>query len=160
MNCPFCDSNLNKVVDKRGVEGRGEIRRRRECLKCGKRFTTHEEVKKSGNDILQEALKGAKTEHFNFQERVDWNVSTGSLLLDIATGGLRPGILRLAGAFGCGKTPQMLENVRNILTSVPNSKALWVIAEGRGLSDEHIARCGLTFVYKAEEWKVGTVFIL
>ncbi|MDO8619266.1 MAG: transcriptional regulator NrdR [Candidatus Daviesbacteria bacterium] len=42
MNCPFCGSNLNKVVDKRGVEGRGEIRRRRECLKCGKRFTTYE----------------------------------------------------------------------------------------------------------------------
>lgn len=33
---------MNKVVDKRGVEGRGEIRRRRECLKCGKRFTTYE----------------------------------------------------------------------------------------------------------------------
>lgn len=42
MNCPFCSSNLNKVVDKRGVAGRGEIRRRRECLKCGKRFTTYE----------------------------------------------------------------------------------------------------------------------
>lgn len=42
MNCPFCGSKLNKVVDKRGVEGRGEIRRRRECLKCSKRFTTYE----------------------------------------------------------------------------------------------------------------------
>lgn len=44
MNCPFCGSNLNKVVDKRGVEGRGEIRRRRECLKCSKRFTTYESL--------------------------------------------------------------------------------------------------------------------
>lgn len=42
MNCPFCGSNLNKVVDKRAVVGTGEIRRRRECLKCGKRFTTYE----------------------------------------------------------------------------------------------------------------------
>lgn len=32
------------MVDKRGVEGRGEIRRRRECLKCGRRFTTYEAV--------------------------------------------------------------------------------------------------------------------
>ena len=42
MKCPFCQSSLSKVVDKRSVERRGEIRRRRECLKCGKRFTTYE----------------------------------------------------------------------------------------------------------------------
>lgn len=42
MKCPFCQSNLSKVVDKRPVEKRGEIRRRRECLKCAKRFTTYE----------------------------------------------------------------------------------------------------------------------
>lgn len=35
---------MNKVVDKRAVEGRGEIRRRRECLKCEKRFTTYETI--------------------------------------------------------------------------------------------------------------------
>lgn len=42
MKCPFCQSSLSKVVDKRTVESRGEIRRRRECLKCGRRFTTYE----------------------------------------------------------------------------------------------------------------------
>lgn len=42
MNCPFCQSSLSKVVDKRSVDTRGEIRRRRECLKCGKRYTTYE----------------------------------------------------------------------------------------------------------------------
>ena len=42
MKCPFCTSVLSKVVDKRGVESRGEIRRRRECLKCSRRFTTYE----------------------------------------------------------------------------------------------------------------------
>lgn len=42
MNCPYCESSQSKVVDKRAVEGRGEIRRRRECLKCGHRFTTYE----------------------------------------------------------------------------------------------------------------------
>lgn len=42
MKCPFCASDLSKVVDKREVLGRGEIRRRRECLKCGKRYTTYE----------------------------------------------------------------------------------------------------------------------
>lgn len=44
MNCPFCKSSLSKVVDKRGVDGRGEIRRRRECLKCDKRYTTYERL--------------------------------------------------------------------------------------------------------------------
>ncbi|MCL5784186.1 MAG: transcriptional regulator NrdR [Patescibacteria group bacterium] len=42
MKCPFCQSNLSKVVDKRSVDSRGEVRRRRECLKCAKRFTTYE----------------------------------------------------------------------------------------------------------------------
>lgn len=42
MKCPFCQSRSNKVIDKRGVERRGEIRRRRECLKCARRFTTYE----------------------------------------------------------------------------------------------------------------------
>lgn len=42
VGCPFCNSNLNKVIDKRAVNSSGEIRRRRECLKCGKRFTTYE----------------------------------------------------------------------------------------------------------------------
>lgn len=44
MRCPYCTSTLSKVVDKRGVEGSGEIRRRRECLKCGKRYTTYERL--------------------------------------------------------------------------------------------------------------------
>lgn len=42
MKCPFCGSGLSKVVDKRSVDTRGEIRRRRECLKCDKRYTTYE----------------------------------------------------------------------------------------------------------------------
>lgn len=42
VKCPFCASSLSKVVDKRAVIGRGEIRRRRECLKCNKRYTTYE----------------------------------------------------------------------------------------------------------------------
>ncbi len=42
MKCPFCQSSLSKVVDKRSVDSRGEIRRRRECLKCASRFTTYE----------------------------------------------------------------------------------------------------------------------
>lgn len=44
MVCPFCKSGQSAVIDKREVSSRGEIRRRRECLKCRKRFTTYERV--------------------------------------------------------------------------------------------------------------------
>ena len=44
MRCPFCDFEESKVVDSRPTEEGGAIRRRRECLSCGKRFTTYETV--------------------------------------------------------------------------------------------------------------------
>ncbi len=44
MKCPFCVSELSNVVDKRAVKSTGEIRRRRECLKCRRRYTTYERV--------------------------------------------------------------------------------------------------------------------
>lgn len=114
----------------------------------------------SSKDVLNGILKTNKTEHFNFHERKNWKCSTGSLLLDRATGGVTPSLWRLCGKSNGGKTPEMLEILRNIFISVPKSKALWVIAEGRGLSEENVSRCGLKFVYSAEEWDYGTVFVL
>ena len=114
---------------------------------------------KTSNDILNEVLTENKKEHFNFQQRVNWKVSTGSLLLDLATGGVTPSLWRFCSKSNAGKTPQMLEILRNIFKDVPNSKALWVIAEGRGLSEENKARCGLKFVYSPAEWETGTIFV-
>lgn len=55
MRCPLCATEDTKVVDSRPAEGGGAIRRRRECLVCGERFTTFERptivatvVKRSG----------------------------------------------------------------------------------------------------------------
>ncbi len=42
MKCPFCGYTESKVIDSRSADDSERIRRRRECLKCGKRFTTHE----------------------------------------------------------------------------------------------------------------------
>ncbi len=42
MHCPFCDAIDTKVIDSRLVAEGGEVRRRRECLTCGDRFTTFE----------------------------------------------------------------------------------------------------------------------
>ena len=42
MKCPYCGFEESKVIDSRSADDGERIRRRRECLKCGKRFTTHE----------------------------------------------------------------------------------------------------------------------
>lgn len=42
MKCPYCSHTESKVADSRPTEDGEKIRRRRECLKCGKRFTTYE----------------------------------------------------------------------------------------------------------------------
>ncbi len=44
MNCPFCGSSDNHVVDSRDVRDGVEIRRRRECDGCNQRFTTYERI--------------------------------------------------------------------------------------------------------------------
>ena len=44
MYCPFCSSKETKVVDSRLVAGGSQIKRRRECTKCGERFSTYEEA--------------------------------------------------------------------------------------------------------------------
>ena len=44
MRCPFCSSEENRVVDSRSSNDDRSIRRRRECLKCLKRFTTYEYI--------------------------------------------------------------------------------------------------------------------
>jgi transcriptional repressor NrdR len=44
VKCPFCQNVDSKVVDSRDSETGEAIRRRRECLRCGKRFTTYERV--------------------------------------------------------------------------------------------------------------------
>ena len=44
MKCPYCGMRESKVIDSRPTDEYDSIRRRRECLSCGKRFTTYETV--------------------------------------------------------------------------------------------------------------------
>ncbi len=46
MKCPYCGFEESKVIDSRPVEEGGAIRRRRECIKCEKRFTTYEKIER------------------------------------------------------------------------------------------------------------------
>ncbi len=67
MKCPFCSTEDTRVIDSRPAEDNSAIRRRRQCDKCGKRFTTYEKVEsiplmvvKKGN--IREAYDRAKIE--------------------------------------------------------------------------------------------------
>ncbi len=44
MKCPYCGFSESKVIDSRSTEEGAVIRRRRECMKCQKRFTTYEKL--------------------------------------------------------------------------------------------------------------------
>ncbi len=48
MICPYCEHAKDKVIDSRSTEAGAVIRRRRECLSCGRRFTTYERVEPAG----------------------------------------------------------------------------------------------------------------
>ena len=55
MKCPGCSHMEDKVVDSRSTKEGEAIRRRRECLKCGRRFTTYEYIEKAPFLVLATA---------------------------------------------------------------------------------------------------------
>lgn len=50
--CPYCSHNDDKVIDSRASDGGKVIRRRRQCLKCKKRFTTYERVEETARILV------------------------------------------------------------------------------------------------------------
>ncbi|MCD6495804.1 MAG: transcriptional repressor NrdR [Candidatus Aenigmarchaeota archaeon] len=62
MKCPYCLAGKTKVVDKRDIPELDTIRRRRECLSCGKRFTTYERIELTGFSVIK---KDGKRESFD-----------------------------------------------------------------------------------------------
>lgn len=65
MKCPFCECDNTKVVDKRDNRDDGTTRRRRQCLRCGKRFTTYERIENIDVNILK---KDGSLERFDTQK--------------------------------------------------------------------------------------------
>jgi len=59
MRCPFCSENRDRVVDSRESRDGATIRRRRECLSCGRRFTSYEQIE----DIPYMVVKRDGTRH-------------------------------------------------------------------------------------------------
>ena len=54
MKCPKCGSDDDKVLDSRSVRDGAAIRRRRECVVCGARFTTHEEIDRDEVTVVKQ----------------------------------------------------------------------------------------------------------
>ena len=105
MICPACNSGSSKVVDTRAAKGGRAVRRRRECLRCGQRFTTYERVEEravrvvkndgSAEDFQRDKLEagiatacakrpGSPAEIETLVDRVEDNVS-GSARVEISS---------------------------------------------------------------------------
>lgn len=91
MQCPYCKSQESEVVETRVSEDGTNIRRRRNCLSCGKRYTTYERIE---NITLIVKKKDGRREQFDREK-------------------LRQGIMR-----ACEKTTVSLESINNIVDEI------------------------------------------
>lgn len=91
MKCPYCDYIESKVIDTRPVDDGISIRRRRECLKCEKRFTTYEQVETVPLVVMK---KDGKRQVYNRQK-------------------LMNGILR-----ACEKTPVSFTEIEKVVMEI------------------------------------------
>lgn len=91
MKCPYCGSKDSEVVETRDSEDLDTIRRRRECLKCEKRFTTYERVENANLIVIK---KDGKREQFDRDK-------------------LKSGIIR-----SCEKTTVSLETIDKLVTDI------------------------------------------
>lgn len=65
MKCPFCHHDNDKVIDSRSSQDAYAIRRRRECLQCGRRYTTYERL---DDPVVQVVKKDGAREAFDRQK--------------------------------------------------------------------------------------------
>ncbi|TMA35444.1 MAG: transcriptional repressor NrdR [Deltaproteobacteria bacterium] len=66
MRCPYCTDPSNRVIDSRLGRDGSEIRRRRECLECGRRFTTRERVE----EVLPKVVKRDERREDFWREKI------------------------------------------------------------------------------------------
>ena len=109
-------------------------------------------------EALKSFLKQNEEHHYNFEEEIDYKISSGSLKVDFELdGGFGPGLHRFTGMNEGGKSSEALEVMKNFLKE-PNSKGVYIKAEGR-LSKEMKERCGVSFVTSEDDWDNGSCFI-
>tara|TARA_B100001093_G_C26860383_1_gene1029890 strand:+ start:3628 stop:4755 length:1128 start_codon:yes stop_codon:yes gene_type:complete len=112
----------------------------------------------STKSVLKGFLKQNKEHHYNFEEEISYKISSGSLKMDFElNGGFGPGLHRFVGMNEGGKSSESLEVMKNFLKQ-PNSRGLYITAEGR-LSKEMKIRSGINFCSNDEEWDSGACFV-
>ena len=110
------------------------------------------------NETLKSFLKENKEHHYNYEEEIDYKISSGSLNVDFEIGGgFGPGLHRFTGMNEGGKTSEALEVMKNFINR-PNSRGLYIKAEGR-LSAEMRERSGIDFIFKEDDWKDDSCFV-
>lgn len=108
MKCPYCGCKEDKVVDSRATAEESAVRRRRECLKCGRRFTTYEYIEEVSLMVIK---KDGRREAFDRKK-------------------ILAGIIR-----ACEKRPISLEKMEDIVSWV--ERAIQKKSD-REVSSEHI----------------------
>lgn len=91
MKCPYCNSDDSKVVESRASSDGRRVRRRRECIKCFKRFTTYEDIEMFPIVVIK---KDGSREIFNKKK-------------------LFNGILK-----SCEKRPVSIDKIENIVNDI------------------------------------------
>ncbi len=132
MKCPFCGNLEDKVIDSRQSKEGTEIRRRRECLECGRRFTTYEKIEETTPLIVK---KNNQREAFN------------------------PNKIRKSLLISCQKRPVSSEQIENIIKTIeqyilesehketPSSKIGFIVMEELKKLDK-VAYIRFASVYK------------
>lgn len=91
MRCMYCNHTDSKVVDSRPTEDGWAIRRRRECVGCGKRFTTYEKIE---NPVILVVKKDGRREAFDIEK-------------------VKMGIIK-----ACEKRPVAMKDIDALVTSI------------------------------------------
>ncbi len=121
MKCPYCQVEEDKVVDSRGSRNGKAIRRRRECLGCGRRYTTYEYVEMAPFIIVKSA---GQREPYERQKILD---------------GLK---------MACTKRPISAEAIEQMADNIENQ--LQTMADGE-ISSKQIGELAMRQLYQVDE---------
>jgi transcriptional repressor NrdR len=133
VRCPYCRENDDKVVDSRVADEGGAIRRRRECLACGRRYTTYERVEEVGLVVRK---RSGTTEPFDRAK--------------LRAGLERAATNRLDAATIDALVAEIDEELRDLGGEVPSERVGMAVLE-RLRSVDHVAYLRFASVYKGFE---------
>lgn len=130
--------------------------------KLNKEDTVTAETDKKPKDESQGVLRTRleKGDHFNYIIPKKYRVSTGSLNLDLETGGIAPSIIRCSGMAEAGKTSFSFNVVRIFLEEKTRRRRGVYFLSDKELSDNLVNRAGVKLVEDLDDWVDGTCYII